>query len=125
MSLRVSISRPDHSACSGLMYSSVPITVPNWVNIVRSVSRWLTALAPPTDRLLLLGHVHDAHAPLADRLQQLVGTDPCPRPLGDATGSGDVLGRPGVGRGRGSGGIARSVDGGFEVKGVEIHRRVS
>ena len=38
-------------------------------------------LAP--DRLLLLGHVDDAHAALADLLQQPVGADPRARPFRD------------------------------------------
>ena len=38
MSLRVSTSRALISACSGLMYSSVPTIVPNCVNSVFSVS---------------------------------------------------------------------------------------
>ena len=35
------------SACSGDMYSSVPIKLPKPVNIVCSVSRWPVALATP------------------------------------------------------------------------------
>ena len=34
------------------------------------------------DGLRLLGHVNDAHAPFADLLEQLVGTDPRPHSLG-------------------------------------------
>ena len=47
MSLRVSTPKAFISACSGLMYSSVPTRAPNWVNSVRSVSRWSIALATP------------------------------------------------------------------------------
>ena len=43
---RVDIDRAI-SACSGLMYSGVPTTVPNCVNNVFSVSRWSIALATP------------------------------------------------------------------------------
>ena len=35
------------------------------------------------DRLVLLGHVDDAHAPFADLLQQLVGADDCAGALGN------------------------------------------
>ena len=35
------------SACSGLMYSGVPINWPCWVKIVCSVNCWLVALAIP------------------------------------------------------------------------------
>ena len=45
------------------------------------------------DRLLLLGHVDDAHAPLADLLEQLVGADARARPFEDGTGSGPTRGR--------------------------------
>ena len=41
------MSMPERLACSGLMYSSVPTIEPNWVNSVRSVSRWSVALAMP------------------------------------------------------------------------------
>ena len=47
MSLRVSTPRALISACSGLMYSSVPIIAPNCVNKVRSVSFCSVALATP------------------------------------------------------------------------------
>ena len=47
MSLRVSMSSWFSSACSGDMYSSVPITSPKPVNIVRSVSDCPVALATP------------------------------------------------------------------------------
>ncbi len=47
MSLRVSTSGAPGSACSGLMYSSVPTIAPNRVNSVRSVSGWSIALATP------------------------------------------------------------------------------
>ncbi len=47
MSLRVSMSRSDISACSGLMYSGVPISCRYSVNSVFSVSRALVALAMP------------------------------------------------------------------------------
>ncbi len=47
MSLRVSTSRPLISACSGLMYSGVPIIWANRVKSVFSVSRWSIALATP------------------------------------------------------------------------------
>src|SRR6184192_4867491 len=45
MSLRVSAPRALISACSGLMYSSVPTMVPYCVNSVRSVSVCSIALA--------------------------------------------------------------------------------
>jgi len=51
----------------------------------------------PADGLLLLGHVDDAHAPLADPLEQLVGPDAAPRPLDGL----EALGRlapPGLGQ---------------------------
>ena len=47
MSLRVSTPKAFISACSGLMYSSVPTSVPNCVNSVFSVSRCSVALATP------------------------------------------------------------------------------
>ncbi len=47
MSLRVSTSRPLISACSGLMYTGVPMNCPYSVNSVFSVSRWCVALAIP------------------------------------------------------------------------------
>src|SRR5262245_44361533 len=47
MSLRVSTPKAFICACSGLMYSKVPTSVPNWVNSVFSVSRCSTALATP------------------------------------------------------------------------------
>jgi hypothetical protein len=48
MSVRVSISRPLNSACSGLMYAGVPMNCSNAVNNVLSVSRWsVVALAMP------------------------------------------------------------------------------
>jgi hypothetical protein len=47
MSLRVSAARALISACSGDMYSNVPIMVPYCVNSVRSVSRCSVALATP------------------------------------------------------------------------------
>ena len=62
MSLRVSMSSWLNSACSGLMYSSVPIIWPNSVNIVRSVSFCAVALATPksitlgTGSAVVLGH---------------------------------------------------------------------
>ena len=37
------------------MYSSVPMIEPYWVNIVRSVSRWSTALATPKSITLATG----------------------------------------------------------------------
>ena len=40
------------------------------------------------DRYLLLGHEHDAHAPLADLLEQLVRPDPSARPLARRGGAG-------------------------------------
>ena len=43
----LSISSPVRSACSGLMYSGVPISIPISVNNVLSVRRWLTAFATP------------------------------------------------------------------------------
>ena len=47
MSLRVSTPKAFISACSGLMYSKVPTSAPNWVNNVFSVSRCSIALATP------------------------------------------------------------------------------
>ncbi len=47
MSLRVSISSVPISACSGLMYSSVPMIAPNCVNMVFSVNFCSIALATP------------------------------------------------------------------------------
>src|SRR6266404_5755424 len=47
MSVRVSRSRLLNSACSGLMYSGVPIITPCAVYIVCSVSGWCIALARP------------------------------------------------------------------------------
>ena len=47
MSVRVSTSRLLNSACSGLMYSGVPIITPWAVCSVRSVSGWCIALASP------------------------------------------------------------------------------
>ena len=44
------------------------------------------------NRLLLLGHVHDAHAPFADLLQQLIGTDQRARAFGQWRG-GNVVNR--------------------------------
>ena len=64
MSLRVSISRPLISACSGLMYSGVPISCPSSVNSVRSVSGCAVALATPksmtlgTDMIVVHGDQH-------------------------------------------------------------------
>ena len=37
---------------------------------------------PPSNRLVLLGHVHGAHASFADLLEQLVRADPVAGPLG-------------------------------------------
>ncbi len=47
MSLRVSMSRPLISACSGLMYAGVPIICRCSVKSVRVVSSALVALAIP------------------------------------------------------------------------------
>ena len=47
MSARVSMSSPENPACSGDMYSSVPTTAPNWVDIDSSVSLPAVALATP------------------------------------------------------------------------------
>src|SRR5262249_30206141 len=44
---RVSTSSPLISACSGDMYSGVPIICAKWVNRVLSVSCWPVALAMP------------------------------------------------------------------------------
>ena len=43
------------SACSGLMYSSVPTIAPNSVNSVLSVRRWSVALATPKSITLGMG----------------------------------------------------------------------
>ena len=45
--MRVSTASPVSSACSGLMYSGVPIIAPSSVNIVRSVRRCAVAFATP------------------------------------------------------------------------------
>ena len=55
MSVRVSMSSWLSSACSGLMYSSVPTTAPNSVNSVCSVSRGPVALATPKSMTLGTG----------------------------------------------------------------------
>ncbi len=55
MSLRVSTSSPLISACSGLMYSGVPIIWAKPVNSVRSVSCWPIALATPKSMTLTTG----------------------------------------------------------------------
>ena len=47
MSLRVSTSTADSSACSGLMYRGVPISWAKPVNSVLSVRLWPVALAMP------------------------------------------------------------------------------
>jgi hypothetical protein len=47
MSLRVSTSSALNSACSGDMYSGVPISCPLRVNKVLPVRAWLKALATP------------------------------------------------------------------------------
>ena len=47
MSLRVSMSWAVISACSGLMYSGVPMSCPCSVKSVFSVSLWCKALATP------------------------------------------------------------------------------
>ena len=52
-SVLVSISEPDISACSGLMYSGVPIIWPRSVKTVFSVSLWLSALAMPKSITLI------------------------------------------------------------------------
>lgn len=46
-SVRVSTSSPPISACSGLMYSGVPMSTPSSVNSERSVSGCAVALATP------------------------------------------------------------------------------
>ena len=51
---------------------------------------------PAADRVRLLGHEDDAHAPLADRLQQLVGADDRAGALGRAGDSWTTVG-PGMG----------------------------
>ena len=55
MSLRVSMSSWFSSACSGLMYSSVPTTAPNSVYSVSSVNRGPVALATPKSMILGTG----------------------------------------------------------------------
>src|ERR1700733_4278560 len=40
------LSSPDDSACSGLIYSGVPISAPTRVNIVSAVSFWVSAFGP-------------------------------------------------------------------------------
>ena len=52
MSLRVSMSTPESSACSGLMYSGVPMSWAKPVNMVFSVSCWPMALATPKSMIL-------------------------------------------------------------------------
>ena len=54
-SLRVSMSCPAESACSGLMYSNVPMTVPTRVYIVWSVSRCEVAFATPKSMMRGIG----------------------------------------------------------------------
>src|SRR5436190_2247279 len=58
MSLRVSMSRPLWPACSGDMYSGVPIIWPKPVNSVLSVSSWPSALATPKSITLTTGVVY-------------------------------------------------------------------
>ena len=55
MSLRVSTSSWLKRACSGLMYSNVPMSWPYSVNIVFSVSRWAVALATPKSMIFGTG----------------------------------------------------------------------
>ena len=55
MSARVSISTPENPACSGDMYSSVPTTAPNCVDIDSSVSLPPVALATPKSITLGIG----------------------------------------------------------------------
>ena len=57
MSLRVSTSSPLCPACSGDMYSGVPIIWANPVNSVFSVSAWPIALATPKSITLTTGVV--------------------------------------------------------------------
>ncbi len=55
MSLRVSMSIPIGSACSGDMYAGVPMNCPISVNMVCSVSRDCVALAMPKSITLGVG----------------------------------------------------------------------
>ena len=66
------------------------------------------------DGLGLLGHVDDAHAALADLLEQLVGADAGARSLGDRPGAGPVLDRAGGGIGGRRNGRPRVAGGGIE-----------
>src|SRR2546430_2142882 len=93
MSLRVSAPRALISACSGLMYSSVPTMVPYCVNRVHhgqglplgleagddlaGIHAGLDDLEGDLalDRVGLLGHEDGAHAAFADLLQELVRAD--------------------------------------------------
>ena len=54
----------------------------------------------PLDRLGLLGHEHDAHAPFADLLQQLVRADDRAGPLGRSRLIDAVASRPAGGASR-------------------------
>ena len=97
MSVRVSMSSPLISACSGLMYSGVPMKLPNSVKSVCSVSCCVVALAMPKSMTFgtglpsctrdedvrglqvavddaLLVRVLDAVADLDEQLQPLVGS---------------------------------------------------
>src|SRR6516165_2161324 len=58
MSLRVSMSRPLCPACSGDMYTGVPIIWAKPVNIVLSVNSCPSALATPKSITLTTGVVH-------------------------------------------------------------------
>ena len=54
-SVRVSISSPSESACSGLMYSGVPIITPKRVEIVSALSFCASALATPKSMIFAIG----------------------------------------------------------------------
>ena len=56
-SVRVSMSRPPISACSGLMYSGVPTSAPISVCSVRSVSDCVIAFATPKSMIFGAGSI--------------------------------------------------------------------
>src|SRR5438270_463431 len=83
MSLRVSTSRSLRPACSGLMYSGLPLGFEAGDDLVAVHAR-LDDLQgdAAADRGGLLGDEDQAHAALADLLQQLVRAEHAPRPFG-------------------------------------------
>ena len=67
-SVRVSTSRPVSSACSGLMYSGVPIHCPSSVKRVRSVSLCDVALATPKSMIFGTGRPSSTATRMLDGL---------------------------------------------------------